>query len=71
MDGTSRATPKPGGEADLVPVGGSPRDVPNGLIHDLGCGVLIRDCNSPSGGASFHALRLLVVDTRPLFSDCF
>ena len=41
MDGTPRATPKPSGGVDLVPVGGSPIDVPNGLVHDWVGGVLI------------------------------
>jgi hypothetical protein len=41
MDGKARMSPKPGGDVDLLPVGGSPIDVPDGMIHDWVGGVLI------------------------------
>jgi len=41
MDWKARTSAKPGGDVDLIAVGGSPIDVTDGMIHDWAGGVLI------------------------------
>lgn len=41
MDWKARTSAKPGGDVDLMALGGSPINVPDGMIHDWVAGVLI------------------------------